>query len=730
MKAFPPSVRAYLDRVGAETLAPQKAMIRDWHGDYYHEKAMIRLSNSGVYCTVEDYAPTEEEAKQMALDLEGYPFPHSVLTPDLEGLDQTEWGPEWYTFHSHEKPHHIIMVQQVCRNPKAHLPWVVMDDGEWQQSEPDGALPFWLPWKGEVGTGRAIMVHEGAKAASNCQRIVDEKDTSHPWYEWLKQYTHIGMIGGALAPHRSDYRMLKALQPSQLVYVCDNDLPGKAALPMVSRQWKAPMEGLYFPNSFPEAFDLGDPMPANLFAPNGRYIGPRPEDMLRPATWATIAITPEKGRTYHVASKDFISQWKHTIHPEVFVNLKRPHLLYAPVEFNSAVRPYSHVDDTARILRASDEVKSLNLGYDPGQPAGEAVVDGEATLNTYAAPGIKPDTTVDQGPWIDFLEQLVPDRVERHEVSRWLATLIARPGNRMGYGLLLISETQGVGKSTLGERVLIPLVGISNCSIPSEQEVVDSQFNSWAARKRLVVVHEIYQGRNQKAYDRLKSYITDQYINVNEKFQRPYRVRNWVHMFACSNSPQALVVAGDDRRWLVPRVTEQKMGGAWWQRFHDWLELEGGLAGIMAWAEAYVTEHGAVIPGEEAPFTARKGELVVDGYTEGQQLAEQVLIKLRVQIERGELPEETFIYDTQLRERIRNEIHEGKPSARVDSAYSLRKIASGLGFHVGSERVRSTALPKSCWTGRAISLRQDVATLPTPDLIERGAPIDITQPGA
>jgi hypothetical protein len=40
-----------------------------------------------------------------------------------------------------------------------------------------------------------------------------------------------------------------------------------------------------------------------------------------------------------------------------------------------------------------------------------------------------------------------------------------------------------------------------------------------------------------------------------------YRVDNWVHAFACSNSPRALKLSMDDRRWLVPKVREEKRSG-------------------------------------------------------------------------------------------------------------------------------------------------------------------------
>ena len=53
----------------------------------------------------------------------------------------------------------------------------------------------------------------------------------------------------------------------------------------------------------------------------------------------------------------------------------------------------------------------------------------------------------------------------------------------MLYGLLLVSETQGVGKTTLGERILAPLVGWHNVSVPDATHR-DRQRVQFVDRKR------------------------------------------------------------------------------------------------------------------------------------------------------------------------------------------------------------------------------------------------------
>ena len=81
--------------------------------------------------------------------------------------------------------------------------------------------------------------------------------------------------------------------------------------------------------------------------------------------------------------------------------------------------------------------------------------------------------------------------------------------------------------------------------------MTEGAFNTWAAHKRLVVAHEIYSGQSRKAYNLLKSVITDDVLRVSKKFVPEYEVTNHAHIVACSNSLRALGVAAEDRRWLI-----------------------------------------------------------------------------------------------------------------------------------------------------------------------------------
>jgi hypothetical protein len=205
-------------------------------------------------------------------------------------------------------------------------------------------------------------------------------------------------------------------------------------------------------------------------------------------------------------------------------------------------------------------------------------------------------------PFWEFFEYLFPNKQERKEVARWMATLYAKPEVRMGYAILLLSKLQGVGKSTL-LNIMAELVGRKHSSFPGDA-MIQGDFNGWLVNKRFVVVHEIYAGQNWKTYNRLKSLITDEYVEANNKHVVNYTIPNWVHFGAASNSMEALRVENDDRRWLVPQLPETLYDN--YTGLRSWIRA-GGLrylcADLLDWPE-YVN------PGEVAPRTAAKVALI------------------------------------------------------------------------------------------------------------------------
>jgi len=245
---------------------------------------------------------------------------------------------------------------------------------------------------------------------------------------------------------------------------------------------------------------------------------------------------------------------------------------------------------------------------------------------------------------------------------------------RIGYGLLLVSERQGVGKTTLGAHILAPLVGYQNVGYPTEADISNSAFNGWMANKRLVIVNEIYSGHSWKAYNQMKSVITDRDVTVNQKYMRPYTIDNWCHVFACSNSMRALKMENDDRRWFYPEVTEVAWPAEKFIEFRRWVE-SGGLSIIKHWAKQW---DDYVHPSNRAPMTERKKEMIDGSRSEAQQEAAALADAL------NSLDKPAALTMKEVVNWVRNSVQ-----GRVfDSDYEIRKTMKQSGAIIWPKRLR------------------------------------------
>ena len=701
MLRHPQSVLDYFARVGAEVLNFRRAMIKIYRGGhYYTERALINIDNVGnVTCKDPEFAPTEKEAEAMKRDLAGMNFPRAIEVRSIDGLRSQLQGGPVYTFVNRATGLIRFVQERVDRadGSKWYKPWVMLSDGDWASMEPDGdpPLPLWQP-PASSPPKRRIMIHEGAKCATAANGL----GSDHPWYEFMSQYEHWGLIGGALAPHRTDLRDLLAVNPTEVIYFCDNDFPGINALKGLSSRWRRPLKGIVPGDDFPKSWDIADALPNNLFV-GKRYCGPLPERMLQSATWATVPIeTSGRGKPALLINPHFAEAWSYVIKPEVFIFNDWPHRHHSEAEFNAHVRSFSDATDTAALLRSTPASQVGTLHYDPGRPPGiYAGGDvGYRVLNTFRPSDIKPEPG-DPGPWLNFLQQLVLDDFDRLEVMRWCATLIARPDVRMAYSMLMISEQQGIGKTTLSDYILAPLVGEANVSRPTAEDVVESAFNYWSAHVRLAIIAEIYSGHSSKAYKKLKRYITDPAITVNRKFQAPYLIQNWTHLIASSNSRQAMKLEDDDRRWLVPALTNVRQPAAYWREFYQWLRA-GGLPVIAWWAHDWLKTNAAVVPGDRAPSSKTKQEIIDDGVSPGRELIANVLEKVSG---------EQFLTDRAMVDLIKHHVYQGHPPAWMERPLHVRREAQQHDCHAGKARAFITDWGAVNMGGRIISRDPAVA---------------------
>lgn len=631
-----PAMRDYIDRVASEqdAIVDQRnfkrfALVRN-EGKYKRDQYTITFADDGAVDAPREMMPTEEEAKALAAEFSKREFPKSIGAPNILKLKKI---PEEKLFILWDRTRtNIIMCQERVDHEdggKHYLPWTFFSDGRWRPMEPDHLLPLWKP--PETRNKTKLMIHEGAKAAAFIDGLVNDitrkkELAAHPWAADLAEFEHRGWIGGAPNPHRTDWsEVLAEKDLIEIVLVADNDQVGIDAIPKISGALMRELKVITFrDHGFRSGFDLANEWPTEAERPKWwqgpRYIGPTFDDCIEPATWATDKVMPiGKGAPSYRIRPPFAAEWvvvKGLAEP-LFIHRDQTYRKLSEKAFNVAVKPFSHVDLTARYLKSSFSSQVSGITYNPAHEPGVINVAG-SQINTYRPPSIKA-MKGDATPWTNFMGHLIPDEGDRTEVFRWVATFIARPDIRMLYALLLISENQGVGKGTLG-YILAHQSGLWNTSFPSEEQIINPTYNAWIAHKRLAVVNEIYSGHSWKAYNKLKSTITDPLVDVSEKYLPTYTVDNWLQIIACSNSMNALRVDDDDRRWLIPRVTEDTKPTSYWKKFYAWLRVDG-LGIIKSWAAEFLTTNDPVEQGDHAPDTTRKKQVISEGRSEGERIA-------------------------------------------------------------------------------------------------------------
>lgn len=613
-----PAVKRYIDRIGAKVNRMLGATIEVKVGKYFKEIGFVKFTKEGEIECTHGYEPTPEEADNIRHALKNADWPVYRFIIDGEKLPKiAQEAKENDVFFFRDTDKNIVMIQVRVENKKgqrSYVPFTQYTDNEWRAIYPDGDYPLW--GMENLTDDDTVIIHEGAKAARAMQRMIEQKTREdkeayarHPWAAEMDNAVHLGFIGGAYATQKTDWGQLKKRGVKRVYIIADNDKAGKSVVPRISKGLDLPCFWIQFTDEFPTAFDMADQWPKDMFRTiNGKeyYTGPTFDDLLQFGTWATDLVpdpTDDKGKRMLTVLRDcFRDEWFYLDNQMLFVCHRKPEMVYTEKQFNNFCSGWAHTNELAKKVLARRVESISRQTYRPDIERPLVTDDGVAALNMYRKPKIRA-VPGDITPFTQFMEYLIPEASERHQVYRWCATLIARPDIRMRYALLLVSEAQGIGKTTLGNSILAPIIGHENVSIPTNDDMKD-KYNGYAAMKRLVIVDEFFS--NREGYNTMKSLISDDTISIRKMYADPISIKNWAHVFATSNHMDAIKLDPSDRRWLIPKVSENRWTEEKFSELNDWLE-SGGLSIVKFWAEQF---GDYVRTSERAPMSSLKAEMI------------------------------------------------------------------------------------------------------------------------
>lgn len=177
------------------------------------------------------------------------------------------------------------------------------------------------------------------------------------------------------------------------------------------------------------------------------------------------------------------------------------------------------------------------------------------------------DTPLIMSPEIERGVQMILDHIHmlmNHNpvvydyVIKWLGQMIQFPAIKT-IMITLISK-EGGGKGLL-IKILKAMLG--SCRVmesSSPERDVWGPFNSLMSDSFLVVLNELEKCKVIKGQSVLKELVTDPNITINTKGKSAYVIRSYHRYIACTNQPDPLPTSTDDRRNLIIRCSDERVG--------------------------------------------------------------------------------------------------------------------------------------------------------------------------
>ena len=185
----------------------------------------------------------------------------------------------------------------------------------------------------------------------------------------------------------------------------------------------------------------------------------------------------------------------------------------------------------------------------PGNKQKIIFKNGMASVNTWQEPEYRKVVPVASEAFDKFLEFVIPSESERSVFLDWLSWVLQYENQKPSWSILLYSEKQGTGKSTLAD-VLKELFGAMNTGRINGVNKLVGRFNKEVLANKLVIVEEVEVKRGSPHANRIKSLVTEDSTMVEAK-NMPVYVENIFCAFVMTTNHLPLWLEESDRRFFI-----------------------------------------------------------------------------------------------------------------------------------------------------------------------------------
>jgi hypothetical protein len=183
-------------------------------------------------------------------------------------------------------------------------------------------------------------------------------------------------------------------------------------------------------------------------------------------------------------------------------------------------------------------------------------------LNLWAGWGDVTPAPGDCSIVIDHIQNVVAatDKAKADFLLNWLADIFQNPARKPGVAIVLRGR-QGCGKSVVG-AIARKLLGAKNVLTVNDRDRMLGRFNSSVMTKILLVGEEMLFAGDRATTDKLKHLITGQSLPVEFKFGDALEIDSFHRLLLTSNHEQVFQAAGEERRFVIYDVSDDKRGDA------------------------------------------------------------------------------------------------------------------------------------------------------------------------
>ena len=170
------------------------------------------------------------------------------------------------------------------------------------------------------------------------------------------------------------------------------------------------------------------------------------------------------------------------------------------------------------------------------------------------------------------------NRAHYNYLIRLMARAVQFPELRGEIGVVLIGK-KGIGKNVAIEE-FGKLFGTHFWTVTNPEHFT-GKFNSHLQHCSILLADECLKPENKVHEQIAKTLVTGQTILIEPKGVNPYQVKNFLHLFICTNSKWAIPATADERRWFILNVGEKHIKDfPYFKKICDDMEA-GGRANLL-----------------------------------------------------------------------------------------------------------------------------------------------------